>query len=36
MTKTSTKIAVHHNLMSGEPGMVPLGAMEDGSLVWIF
>jgi len=36
MTKTFAKIAARRDVKSGEPGMMPLGAMVDGSLVWIF
>ncbi|UCD81563.1 MAG: hypothetical protein JSW26_09120, partial [Desulfobacterales bacterium] len=36
MTKTFPKIAARHDLKSGEPGIMPLGAMADGSSVWIF
>jgi len=36
MTKTFTKIAARHDVKSGEPGMLPLDAIADGSFVWIF
>jgi hypothetical protein len=36
MTKTLAKIAARHDVKSGEPGMMPLGAMADGSFVWVF
>ena len=36
MTKTCAKIEAHHNVKSGELGMMPLGAMGDGSFVWNF
>jgi len=36
MTKTFAKIAARRNVKSAEPAMMPLGAMADGFLVWIF
>jgi hypothetical protein len=36
MTKTCAKIAARHEVKYGEPGMMPWGAMADGSFVWIF
>jgi len=36
MTKTCAKTKTHHNVKSGELGMMALGAMADGSFVWIF
>jgi hypothetical protein len=36
MTKTFAKIAAHHDVKSGEPDMMSLGAMAEGSFVWIF
>jgi len=36
MTKTFAKIAERHGVKSGEPVLMPLGAMSDGSFVWIF
>jgi len=36
MTKACAEIKAHHNVKSGELGMMPLGAMADGSFVWIF
>jgi hypothetical protein len=36
MTKTFAKIAERHNVKSGVPGMMALGATADGSFVWIF
>jgi hypothetical protein len=36
MTKTFAQIAAHHDIKSGEPEMMPLGATADGSFVWIF
>jgi hypothetical protein len=36
MTKTFAKIAARREVKSGEPGMMLLGAMADGSFVWIF
>jgi hypothetical protein len=34
MTKTLAKIAARHDVKSGEPGTIPLGAMAGGSFVW--
>ena len=36
MTKTSANIAARQDAKSGEPAMMPIGAMADGSFVWIF
>jgi hypothetical protein len=36
MTKVFAKIAERHDVKSGEPGMMPSGAMTDGFFVWIF
>jgi hypothetical protein len=36
MTETFAKIAARRDVKSGEPGMMLLGAMADGSFVWIF
>jgi hypothetical protein len=36
MTKTFANIAARQDAKSGEPGIMPLGAMADGSFVWLF
>ena len=36
MTETFAKIEARRDDKSAEPGMMPLGAMVDGSFVWIF
>jgi hypothetical protein len=36
MTKTFSKIAVRPDVKSSKPMMMLLGAMADGSFVWIF
>jgi hypothetical protein len=36
MTETFAKIAARRDVKSGEPGMMLLGAMADGSFVWVF
>jgi hypothetical protein len=36
MTKAFAKIAVRPDIKSGAPGRMLLGAMTDGSFIWIF
>jgi len=36
MTKTFANIAACRDAKSIEPGIMPLGAMTEGSFVWIF
>jgi len=36
MTKTFAKIAAGRDVKSGEPGLMPLDATADESIVWIF
>jgi len=36
MTEAFTTMVAHRFVSSSEPGMMPLGAMVGGSLVWAF